>query len=281
LSALPRWRIQDLIARYTLEPSLRDVFVEGQFDKDLLCEHFRKLAVVPPRYFYEIDVVEIPEELLTAHSLTAGNKNCVLALARELAAVNGTPAYRCLVDRDLDQWFGELERTSRLVWTRYCTIELHLFSEAFVHDILVVAARSRISNWQTFFASFVSVLRELYVMRLVGRELKLPLRWISPDRCSRVESERIVFDRAEYIRRVLIAQGFADAQAAFDAAFLEWWPMCSGDPREHVRGGDLVEMLAWAVRQYGGLRSVASEETIRRMFVLRAADASDLVTVFE
>lgn len=54
---LPRPTIEELISRYTLEPTLDDVFVEGAFDKNILdvrarMQADRRITV------YEIDSVD-------------------------------------------------------------------------------------------------------------------------------------------------------------------------------------------------------------------------------
>lgn len=63
MNLIPRWTIDDLIARYELEPQLHDVFVEGEFDKDVLTECFRNVGTTHA-VAYAVDTVEISDELL-------------------------------------------------------------------------------------------------------------------------------------------------------------------------------------------------------------------------
>lgn len=54
-----RRRLEELIARYELEPSLCDIYVEGLTDKFLIQWFLDKLGI--DNYaIYEIDTVEIP-----------------------------------------------------------------------------------------------------------------------------------------------------------------------------------------------------------------------------
>ena len=101
MTELARRTISELRARYDLEPSLRDIFVEGKFDQDVLSNCLRG-PEHRDRMIYDIDSVDIPSELLGVHELTDGKKQRVIALARELAPLPSKCLYRCLVDRDLD-----------------------------------------------------------------------------------------------------------------------------------------------------------------------------------
>ena len=104
---IDRRTIAELFARYELEPELADVFVEGTFDREILVQ---SLNEVQSGYtFYEIDVIDIPQDILKKHRLSCGNKQRVIALARELSTLPDNVQYQCLVDKDLDHWFGSLE----------------------------------------------------------------------------------------------------------------------------------------------------------------------------
>jgi hypothetical protein len=98
-----RRQIVDLLARHELEPELDDVYVEGNFDKEILERIFSKRGI-ENRVVYEIDTIEVPPSLVASHKLSDGNKQRVIALARELSVIEGDCSYRCLVDRDLDHW---------------------------------------------------------------------------------------------------------------------------------------------------------------------------------
>jgi hypothetical protein len=148
-----RWSISELIARYELEPELIDVFVEGTFDREVLAQSVPRTRGGPA--FYEIDTVDVKPALLAKHGLTSGNKQRVIALARELATLPAEAKVICLVDRDLDHWFGELLSTPRLKWTRYCSIESHFLTPATVIDVLITTGRAKIKRLETFINSLL------------------------------------------------------------------------------------------------------------------------------
>ena len=274
MMSLPRWSWRELITRYELEPSLKDAYVEGLFDQTVITRCLSKRGV-RDWIIYPIDVVEISDDTLAAHNLTTGNKNRVIALARELArAVNSQ--CKCIVDRDLDHWFGELESNPHLVWTKYASLELYFFSTELLKDILLVAAKARISDWTAFEASAARVLTLLYSYRLADRSLRWSLKWLTADRCLSLSGSEVKFDDNEYRKRLLLANTRGGQRTEFDSAVARWQEILVCDPRHAVRGHDLTYFLAWAIEKFRGLESFADEDAVEQIFILLADDVPEI-----
>jgi len=272
---LPERTIEDLRTRYTLEPTLRDVIVEGNFDWDVITQCFRSSGAMD-RVVYPIDSIEVPKEILDKYQLTTGNKQRVIALAKELASLPDFTAFRCVVDRDLDHWFGELETVRRLLWTEYCSIELYFFSSEIVRHIVVVTAEAKIVDWDRYFNSLIEILREFYALRLTDRELGCSLDWISPINYLNWNADAISFDLNTYLKRTLEKNCKANLLADFEASYGKWMEMLLGDPRQFIRGHDLIEILAWTVRNAKGIREFRSASIIKRSLVLLAWNALEI-----
>ena len=268
MTDIARRTIEELQARYELEPELEDIFFEGVFDREVISS-----ALWPTgtgRAIYEIETVDVPSALLLAQALTEGNKQRVIALARELATVEGNCAYRCLVDRDLDHWFGDLEATRGLRWSTYCAIELHFLSADVLRDIVVVTCKARIENFDIFLDSLTHTLSELYAMRLSDRKLALSLRWPPFESCLSSDGDRVLFALNEYQDKLLQSNGKAKLKTAFAATAQQFRQGFSDDCRHHIRGHDLVALLVWAIRKYRGIRELSSETALQRLLVLLA-----------
>src|SRR6185312_10424107 len=143
---IPKPTIEELYSKYSLEPSLRDVYVEGVFDREIF-EQCCRIKKISDLYFYEIDLVEVSEEFLRESGLTVGNKQKVIALARFLANIELDCGYRCIVDRDLDHWLGGMEDVRRLIYTAHCDVESYYLSSELIKHILVVVCKCRIYDW--------------------------------------------------------------------------------------------------------------------------------------
>ena len=102
---VPKRSIQELRMRYKLEPHLKDIYVEGKFDKDLLTAVFA-LNNIHDRIVYDINSVNVPSEIMIEENLTSGNKQRVICLARKTSNLSPDCNFRCLVDKDLDGYYG-------------------------------------------------------------------------------------------------------------------------------------------------------------------------------
>jgi hypothetical protein len=274
--ALPRRTLTDLAARYALEPTLRDVFVEGSFDKDVLTECFATTKS-NERAVYHIDSVDVSEQLLRRHGLTNGNKNRVIALAKELASIPSTELIRCIIDRDTDHWFGSLDDCPRLRWTEYCTIELYFLCDEIMRSLLLTSAGIRVSDWKQLMRSTTTTLKRLYAARLAERSLKWTLNWPPATKLLEVSGDTISIDWNKFQKRLLNANGKHKDSAEFETLCGEWFEKISGcDARYCIRGHDFIAVLAWVVRALRGHRVLATEEAIQRSLLLLVARAPRL-----
>lgn len=92
---------------YKYHPTLRDVFVEGPRDRQLVRLVLSRCAVHAS--VSEVDTVHLDVPLLAKFGLTEGARSRVQALAGELAGRNGSEVSRqvvCVVDRDYDDALG-------------------------------------------------------------------------------------------------------------------------------------------------------------------------------
>lgn len=269
-----KWTIEELIARYQLEPELCDVFVEGTFDREILTQHLH--APNTGHAFYEIDSVDVPAALLAVRGLTSGNKQRALALSKELAKVPVEARVYCLVDRDLDHWFGDLEGSARLRWTTFCSIESHFLNVETIRDVMVTTSRAKIANFDAFVASLLSVLRQLYALRLADRALGLNLSWVAIRKYLSAKSGAIAFDLTGYTQALLNANSATRKKGEFLKTLDSWHKRLDCDIRLTCRGHDYTELLAWAIAEFKGQREFATKVAVERLFVLLARSVSSL-----
>lgn len=275
MADIPRKTIEYLKELYFLEPDIKDVYVEGHYDAKIISNRYRdnsEFNVIA----YDIDSIDIPFDILQKYSLTDGNKQRVIALAYELAELESN-AYSCLVDKDLDHWLEQMVEVPRLFWTDYCSLELYFFNEDDLKRIIIEVAQSRIPNWDRFYSSFISVLSTLYSMRLVDKEMDLNINWLGFDRCLSIKSNIWCFDIEEYIKRVLMNNGKMGHRDQFRTRVSHWNSVLNGDPRNHIRGHDFVELIALSNEKFRGLRPFHDVDAITGIFLLLSKNVDDLL----
>ena len=275
MADLPRRSIEDIKTRYFVEPSLRDIYVEGDFDKRALnswCEKKLEKNIVS----YEIDSVDIPYEILEKYGLTEGNKQRVIALAKELEELQ-CDNYKCLVDKVLDHWFDAIEDIPQLVWTDYSSLEMYFFSEQLIKVILVDISNSKIKNWPQFYVSFLNVLKQLYSIKLTDRSLGINGNWCDIKKSLSSPSDSLIFDYVSYINKNLISFGLKSRNGEFIRSFNEWLGKLDCDPRLCIRGHDFVELMSSAVKEYKGMKSFQDAEALQRMLLAFIDDIELLI----
>lgn len=275
MSNLPRRTIEELKTRYFCEPEIYDVYVEGRFDDEIIkawCKKKCEENIVP----YEIDTVDVPFEVLSKYKLTEGNKQRVIALAKELSLedLNG---YRCLVDKDLDHWLNGIDDTKNLIWTEYCSLELYYFKEELIKQIVIDIANSKVSNWDVFFESFIQVLKQLYCLRLSDARLDFNMTWIELDKYISCNGSSLSFDIKLYLKRNVINNRLSQRLKDFESEYNSWMDKLVGDPRLYVRGHDFVKLISLANKNFKGVKTYHEEITIERLFFAFIDDVQELI----
>lgn len=263
---IPRWTLPELVTRYELEPSLTDVFVEGQFDQEVLSCAYNH-ATKGRRALYTADAFEIDDELFEKHNLTKGNKQKLLILCRELSSVNNDENVRFIVDRDTDHWFGDLEKDKGLLWTEYCDMENYFFDETFSKELIIDAGRAKIADWTVFYESFKRTLRNLYAVRAAARELDIALNYMEFEKFLSISLGTISFDADTYLDRTLLKSNVAKRREEMRNALARWIERLDGDPRLSSRGHDFIVLVAWSIMKFRGVKSL-SDDVVTRILVL-------------
>lgn len=269
-----KWSIQELLVRYELEPDLADVFVEGSFDKEVLSHSAASRG--HRQTFYEVDSVDVPSAILNEYGLTSGNKQRAIALSRKLAQLPASAKVVCLVDRDLDHWFDELNATQRLKWTTFCSLESHFLTKEIIKDIAITAGRAKIGNFDQYAGSLLVALRQLYALRLADRQLQLNLSWVALRKYLARSDDAIYFDRVKYIFALMMNNSRGQWKERFEAATNEWINRLTCDIRLSSRGHDYTALLAWSISEFGGQKEMANEVAVERLFVLLARSVTTL-----
>lgn len=273
---IPSPTVEELIARYDLEPNLQDIYVEGTFDRDLLRKVCAESGFVD-RIIYEINVVDIPYDYLAKYNMTEGNKQRVIALAKELAVVNKDCKYSCIVDKDLDHWFGKIDDVPRLYWTDYCSMELYFFNENFIRNALLYTLGCKIDFWRDFFDSFVNILKQLYALRLCDFDLQLNITWVSIEKSIMSKGKVVFFDVGDYIDKILNRNAIMQRKNEIESSYRSWLGKLAGDPRLFIRGHDFIDLIVWVLKNYRGLKEVSNEVVVQRLLIGSTKDIDNII----
>ena len=125
-----RKEIDELVALYSLEPQLLDVYVEGERDK-ILIDWFLDEQGIEDINVYSIDIINVPRELIKRYGLNTGsNRSRVIALSIELATSLPEDLHiLCVADRDHEDYLPSISINKYLEFTDYTSLDLYLFQK--------------------------------------------------------------------------------------------------------------------------------------------------------
>lgn len=257
-------RIRELAAKYRLEPTVRDVFVEGEFDRSLVSWflHQSGLKDVKVR---AIDSVDVASELLVRFSLTTGNRQEVIALARELESVLGNIAQvTCIVDCDLDRFLGFLPEGAMILHTDFTSMDMYLFEENSLAKFINVVLGLQEVDVASIRAMYADVLRELFLLRSALRALQLYPGWIDFQRCCELSNGRVTIDMVEVLTRVLNKGGLSSHREAVEDKINELRQQTPIDCRDTIHGHDFIHLLHWHHADRARKKGLTTETAVQR-----------------
>lgn len=247
MNDIPRRKIDELIARYKLEPELKDLYVEGNFDMKLFRKITRELNLNVS--VYTIDTVECPASSLMENGLTDNTRSRVVFVAQMLTKTLGDDhaAVRLVADKDFDSILGKPCNRGLLLMTDCTSLEAYFFDEIkneffFLDSFGLKISASKLHD------SMLAVLHKLFLARAANVALDWGMQWLEPDKCITVcrGDEIIGFNYHEFERRYLSKNSRLHDRPLFQQKLLEIEPRANGE----VRGHDVFELLAvWLKKQ--------------------------------
>lgn len=248
---LPRRRADEWVTLYAVEPSLRDVFVEGPTDRWFYGWFLGECGCAGVAV-YDADCVELPPDALAVVRLRPGKRQSVVALAHMLHASEAPAScFTCVIDRDFDLFTDSHYELPCLLVTDYRDLEMYFFNEAAMSRCLAIALRRGTASAGEVMAQLAAVLQEVYLVRLTNTRLGWGMDLV--DRftkfCS-LEGGAIRFDSDSFVNRSLNKSSRVSQEHEFRMELQSCRSLLTGDVRQQMRGRDLVELLAWYFRQH-------------------------------
>jgi hypothetical protein len=265
-----RRTLDELLTLYQLEPQLRDIYVEGPTDRDMvdwvLRDRDRQRTHV-----YDIDGIEIPPEVLIHYGLTAGARSKVIALAKEFEAalpVGGLQA-TCIVDSDLYGALGIRDECRLLLSTDYADIEGYLLTEDTISKFLMVVLGVGPRDPNHLLRMYFDILREPFLLRMAGHSIGIPIARVNVVKSCQAHGDIVLLDRDDLAKRMLEKSAAAQYREEIETAMTGLRAGLVGDPRRYVSGHEFMQLFAWHWASHARQRGLRDHSAIPH--VLRQA----------
>lgn len=246
-----RHRIEELFVRYELEPTLRDVFVEGGADSALIIQ-FLKDSNCRDVSVYDISTVEVPKELVNELYLENNNRGRAICLGMTMEAKLGqdNTQITCVVDSDFDLILQKEYECGMVLFTDYTSLEMYLFTTETIEKFFRVFLRGFTFSSEMVLMALTDTLQEVFLIRLANRILEWNLTFLSFERCCFAEGAKIKFDREDYIVRYLNKNGILDKKDEFIMNVETLRRKLLPEPRCQIHGHDFIKLLCWFIKEY-------------------------------
>ncbi len=261
--SIPRRQLNEVITRYKLEPTLDDVYVEGRFDKQLLDKAFKELKIDRP--VYEIDTIDITDEVIKKHGLTRGEKQEIIALCSELD-LDDISKVRFLVDTDMDEHLNTVLAKSGLVYTNYCDLEGEFLSTDMVRELICDAGGVNCEDWDETFTSLEETVKSIFALRMALKELGHANAFPSISKSLVKSGQTVSVDIVSLSLRAnfhpLSPNDVEKRTGEKQSSFAEL------QARQAGRGHDYIQVMEWLIKKMNGNKGVA--ESLDRILILLA-----------
>lgn len=264
MTDLPRRTITELICLHELEGAVKDVFVEGDYDRAFVSRFLGDVgsADVAVR---TIDCIEIDDARLRSQGRDVGNRERVILLA-EQAEQCAMPAGKilCIADRDFDNWIGPPPVFRDLVLTDYSCMDAYAWNCAVVRRFLAVQCNRPSWDADQFMAVLRRPLLSMFAIRVAARTLGMHLEWLEQPRCVVLSGWEMDFDIREFVTRLLNKNS---ALSDFDLL----WARVQGsrtetveDARHAIHARDFSRLTAYVLAKKGVKRFAKDGTAVAR-----------------
>ena len=264
--------IDELVTLHQLEPGLRDIFVEGPSDADLI-RWFLEARGIKGVKVKNIDAIHIPNKLVESQGLTPGAHGRVVTLAILLQKKLGDGlGIRCIADADHMRIIDPQSFNPYLLFTDYTCMEMYAFNASSISKIFHAALGSP-GTVASVMGSIAESLREVFLLRGAAKLTGVPLRFPPLDKSCSIRLGALTFDYPQYEARVIQASSAIVHTEYLHQTMASLRAKLPRDARHSAQGHDLIELLTQQARALGN-RNLQKDSI--RMAMISSLDATEL-----
>jgi hypothetical protein len=276
MSEVPRRTLEEVVAQYELEPTLRDVYVEGPIDVKVIRTFLDAYDAVHVNV-YDIDCVNISAEMLRANGFSPPDRRgsvITLAIYLETNVANlpeGATCATCIIDRDLDSYFERSYSSSHLLVTDFCSMECYALTLHHIGKILRFYDYRQAAHYVSLFKSIANVLMQVHCHRVANAKLRWGLRGLNLSDFVSVSNGIVKYDSDEHTTRLLNKNARIHDRSEYELALADAAAKLTSDARHHANGHDLLELVAWVLVAVGCIKA-SRIDAVRQSLLYIAID---------
>lgn len=256
--------VEEIISICKLEPSTKNIYVEGISDK-LVIDNFLKKQKINDISVFDIDCIDFREVFAKMspsdlNILKDSNKEKVAFLALKVEKEAGNCHFLGIIDRDLDFVNNHIKSGKYLSYTDYNSMEMYLFSydniDALLRNSFRITSNVNVDN---FMKSIGHVCRILFYIRAYLESSNGSVvdfkRNLSYDR----KDNTCSLDIKNYISKIAQANKMVCGLDGLHKEIEEKLAKSVGDIRLEIKGHDFIKVLYFSICKHKKVNMNESE----------------------
>ena len=259
-----RATINDLIAIYEFEPNLRDIYVEGESDADIL-KWLSLSFKTKNTKVYCISNVQVDSDLVPEDE--SGNRGRVIGLANELTKESSSYSKNilCVIDKDFDDFLDKNHDSEYIKCTDYANMEMYLYNKIDLQKFFEIALRKEYKD--KIYEQLSTTLQEIFLVRLTKKFLYNDFSWVEfGNCCTLTKNNDLVFDTKKFVSILIDFHQYSDQVCEFIEHMDSFRPKLNEDYRYQIHGHDLICLLTWYAKKIKVKKDLCNIDSITSAF---------------
>jgi len=268
MAGVPRMELEELFAKYSKHPDLLDIYVEGNFDRDLLRFLLDEMGYGVRVSVYTIDSVDVSDGIIASFGLNHGsNKHRLMALAQSLASQNFPESnVSCFVDADADRLLGKVLFSRHLVYTDYTCMEMYCVNIDCLRKFFVLVCNLSEESLDEFLGLAGLILPVQFALRAASESLELNAA-IPPFRSGLGKEKgkgKEVFTAGKYLNSYIDREKLHGKKGEVEEKFYALIAELEVDLRHKINGHDFIQLLFEYIAGSGVLKFHGKAEEVEK-----------------
>lgn len=264
-----RRTFKEVLSLYKVEPTLRDIYVEGLTDKSMIKCLIKKHSILDIRVI-EISEVNFDELYGDYPQLKNRNKKKVIKLAMELERSLSTSLkyVMCIIDQDFDIVLKNKLVYYYLYKTDYFSMESYCICENIMDKFLSENVKSFHLSAKQILSKVVDVLVDIFVVKMVIYEIKGDLNLIDMKKTYKVKRKTgdVMFEFEKYVSKLLQINGNPITVLEFMEIYNNKRRLLTTENRNQIHGKVFLEFMSAYLRKMQNNVNFSSMELQELMF---------------
>lgn len=256
--------VEEIISICKLEPSTKNIYVEGISDK-LVIDNFLKKQKINDISVFDIDCIDFREVFAKMspsdlNILKDSNKEKVAFLALKVEKEAGNCHFLGIIDRDLDFVNNHIKSGKYLSYTDYNSMEMYLFSydniDALLRNSFRITSNVNVDN---FMKSIGHVCRILFYIRAYLESSNGSVVCFKKNLSYDRKDNTCSLDIENYISKIAQANKMVCSFEGLYKEIKEQLTKSADDIRLEIKGHDFIEVLYFSICKHKKVKMDESE----------------------